>query len=34
VVLDTTATHEESVPLGGHLHAPARSVVVLTDAAG
>jgi glycogen operon protein len=34
VVLDTTATHGESVPLGGHLHAPARSVVVLTDAAG
>ena len=34
VVLDTTGTHEESVPLGGHLHAPARSVVVLTDAAG
>ncbi len=34
VVLDTTGTHEESIPLGGHLQAPARSVVVLTDAAG
>ncbi|MGH9084418.1 MAG: glycogen debranching protein GlgX, partial [Acidimicrobiales bacterium] len=31
VVLDTTGTHEESVPVGGKVTVPARSVVVLTD---
>jgi isoamylase len=31
VVLDTTGTHEESVPVGGTITVPARSVVVLTD---
>jgi len=32
VVLDTTATHEEAVPVGGRLAVAARSVTVLTDA--
>jgi isoamylase len=31
IVLDTTGTHEELVPVGGTLSVPARSVVVLTD---
>jgi isoamylase len=32
IVLDTTDTHKELVPVGGTLSVPARSVVVLTDA--
>ncbi len=32
VVLDTSGTHKESVPVGGTLAVAARSVVVLTDA--
>ncbi len=31
IVLDTTGTHEELVPVGGTLSVPARAVVVLTD---
>jgi glycogen operon protein len=34
VVLDTTGTHDESVPVGGHLAVAGRSVTVLTDAEG
>ncbi|HEX4866030.1 MAG TPA: glycogen debranching protein GlgX [Acidimicrobiales bacterium] len=32
VVLDTTGTHDESVPVGGDLTVAGRSVTVLTDA--
>jgi glycogen operon protein len=32
VVLDTTGTHADLVPVGGTMEVPARSVVVLTDA--
>jgi glycogen operon protein len=31
IVLETSGTHEELVPVGGTLKVPARSVVVLTD---
>jgi glycogen operon protein len=34
VALDTTGTHDESVPVGGTIHVPGRAVVVLTDGEG